>query len=463
MAMTNLGPIENYKPILNWDGKPPPELQAADLPVFPVEVMDSSMMAHYVNAFDSRNEICYPYQFASIITQIASVMGRSVWITGQPKPLYPNVFCVLLGDTAVARKSTAKELALEHLMMVEMHDEYPDVETMSSIATSEGLVHQLRTHEKRQAQRTVENEDGDKDTENYEKELSLYPNLPEFEGVRLFIHIDEMRSVFTKRRQQSSEGIISTITEAYSMPPRLQNTSKNASQRAEYPCVTLLGCTTKAWFEKGIRTEDIEGGFANRFMYFSHERMPYVPDAEPLLQEDLVAWSEFLVSIRMQWAGKHQKFTLTDEVRARKNKAYCEDMDRLYESDDPLLRAASARHQEHIHKLALMFTLTDTDIGNTEVGIEQWEKAKKVGDYLLKSNIALFSGIVSDTTAENERKIVDVLKRKGGSATKRDIRRSINTNSMSADAFGKAMDALEKAGSIEIQAHGRKIMIQHTP
>ena len=463
MSMTNLGPISNYKPLLNWDGKPPPELQATDLPAFPVEVMNESALAHYVNAFDSRNEICYPYHFASAISQISSVMGRAVWITGQPKPLYPNVYCVLLGDTAVARKSTAKELAVDHLQMVEMHDEYPDVESISSIATSEGLVHQLRTHEKRQAQRTVENEDGDKDTENYEKELSLYPNLPEFEGVRLFIHIDEMRSVFTKRRQQSSEGIISTITEAYSMPRRLQNTSKNASQRAEFPCVTLLGCTTKAWFEKGIRTEDIEGGFANRFMYFSHERMPYVPEAEPLLDEDLRAWSEFLVSLRMQWAGKHQKFTLSGEVSARKNDAYCKDMDRLYKSDDALLRAASARHQEHVHKLALIFTLTDTDIGNTEVGIEQWMKAEKVGEYLLKSNMSLFSGIVVDSTAQNEQRILEVLKRKGNTTSKRELRRSFNPSTMSADAFTKALDALEKAGSIEMQKHERKLMVHYTP
>jgi len=432
-------------------------LSPQQLPTFPHEVMFGGAMEHYYEAFYGRNEICPAYQFASAIVQVGSVMGRGVWIVGMPKPLYPNIYAMLLGKTAAPRKSTARQFAVEHAKAVKLVDENPPLQVISSVSTTEGLVHQLRTKEMRQAQRTVEAEDGSKDTEQYLKEIVVYPNLPEFEGVRMLIHIDEMMSMFTKRQQQSSSGIIATLTELYSMPNDIQNTSKTASEIAEYPCVSILGCSTQEWFGQGIRTSDIIGGWANRWQYYSGVEMPPIAYAEELDGRHLGRWNEHLVSLRQEF--KHQKFTMTDEVREMKSAGYIAEHRRLWDSDNELANAASARQQDHVHKLALIFTLMDTPIGNTIVDVPQWEKAERVGEYLLQSNLQLFGAIASDAIAENENKVLAVLERKGNECGKRDIRLAINSSTMSADAFNKAIDALEKAGHIELTQSGRKTMV----
>ena len=448
----------SFKVITSADADALP-LSPIEIPTFPHEVMFGGAMEHYYEAYYDRNEICPSYQFASAIIQVGAIMGRSVWIVGMPKPLYPNVYAMLLGKTAAPRKSTARQFAVEHAKSVKLIDENPPLQVISSVATTEGLVHQLRTKEMRQAQRTVEGEDGAKDTEQYLKEIVVYPDLPEFEGVRMLIHIDEMMSMFTKRQQQSSSGIIATLTELYSMPLDIQNTSKTASELAEYPCVSILGCSTQEWFGQGIRTSDIIGGWANRWQYYSGEKMPPKSYAEELDGRHLARWNEHLVSLRQQFEGTHQRFTMTDEVRERKHNAYIEEHDRLWDSDNELANAASARQQDHVHKLALIFTLMDTPVGNTVVGEEQWEKAETVGQYLLESNLQLFGAIATDAIAENENKILAVLEKKGNEANKRDIRRAINSNMMSADAFNKALDALEKAGHVELIPSGRKTIV----
>ena len=243
------------------------------------------------------------------------------------------------------------------------------------------------------------------------------------------------------------------------MPLDIQNTSKTASELAEYPCVSILGCSTQEWFGQGIRTSDIIGGWANRWQYYSGEKMPPKSYAEELDGRHLARWNEHLVSLRQEFEGKHQRFTMTKDVRERKHDAYIEEHDRLWDSDNELANAASARQQDHVHKLALIFTLMDTPVGNTVVGEEQWEKAETVGRYLLESNMQLFGAIATDAIAENENKILAVLEKKGNEANKRDIRRAINSNMMSADAFNKALDALEKAGHIELIPSGRKTMV----
>ena len=433
----------------------------AELPPFPVDVMDGGAMELYRSAFGEfqevdgkrvwvgRNEMNFPYMFASAIVQVGAVMGRSVWVEGMPSPLYPNVYVMLIGKTAAPRKSTAMGMAVKHAKGVVLDGEHP-LQVISSVSTAEGLVHQLRTSEMRRVEQDVEDEQtGEMVKQSVYVEKHLYDNLGQFEGIRLLIQIDEILSTFSKRQQQSSAGIIAMLTELYSMPEDVRNTSKTAGEIAEYPCVSTIGCSTEAWFGKGIRTEDILGGFANRQMYFSAVKPPKpIAFAEPPDARYIARWNEHLVALRMEFQN-HQKFTLSDEVRQAMSEAYAADFERMWESEDDLINAASARSWEHILKLALIFTLTDTPVGNTIVGIKQYRKAEAVGAYLTDSNLHLFSNIVSDRDAEMEQKILSVLNDKfGGVAPKRELRRSISARSWPSKRYNSAIDALEQAEQI---------------
>ena len=427
---------------------------------FPPEVMeDCKFFTHYVSAHVGRNEICPAYLFAMGITQVGSLLGRSVWIEGQPQPLYPNIYALMLGKSTVSRKSTSKDMCVSQLGKVEENGIAPPLAMTSAVSTPEGLIDMLRTEEVLSMQRRDEDEEGNKRTVHYKERVEVYDQLAEFEGVRLLLHIDEIRSLFTKRQQRSSAGTIAALTEGYNCPTRMNVPSKTSNQTAMYPTINILGCTTMSWFENGIRTEDIHGGFANRFMFFTHEPMPPVPFAESADAEFLRLWLGHLQDVRSHYEGKHQKFTLGESVREASAELYVTDLNRLRMQDDEIILSASARIREQIMKLALIFTVLENDVGDTIVSQSSWEKAVKVGDYLVEVNAHLFGSLVKNERAEDEQRILDALARRDNKATRREIRQSINSKTMDSRSMNDAIDSMLTSEVLLAVKDGRKTLL----
>ena len=433
-------------------------VKAEEYPTFPRKVMSScKVFDHYVTAHIDRNEICMPFLFAMGVTQVGAMLGRSVWIEGQPKPLYPNIYAVLLGKSTVSRKTTAKDLCIDQLNLLNAEEvNAPDITFTSSVSTPEGLIDMLKTEEVLMMQKREEDEDGNKRTVNYKETVVVHDNLPEFEGIRLMLHIDEMKSLFAKRLQRSSAGVIAKLTEAYGNPLKLNVPSKTSNQTAMYPTVNILGCTTKAWFEQGIRTEDIHGGFANRFMFFTHEQMPLVDFAKPPETELMDVWLNHVYRVRAEYEGRHQRFSMSQEVLDSSRDLYHKEMDRLINETDEIILSASARIREQVMKLALIFSVLENDIGDTTVHYPAWQRAVEVGEYLLGVNEVLFASLVRDERGENERRVLDALAKQDNKATRRELRARINTNTMSSRALNEAIESLLNSEELLTVTDGRK-------
>ena len=426
------------------DIAPPPKL-----PEFPKWVMDGGFLGDVREAYAGRNEVCLPFQFASVITTLGAVMGRSVFLEGT-FPIYPNIYSVLLGDTSISRKSTAKDFCMEHMRAAMPDDGSPEIRMNTSVDTGEGIVNVLATH----AAVTL----GSTDDEGAPIEwdvLDGFGALPDFEGIRLAIFQDEMRALFNKRTMKSNS-LVARLTEAYSTPSEMSNRSKTASQLAKYPTVSLMGCSTLSWFEKGLVTEDIEGGFANRFMYFLHEQMPYVAFPEPIDGSKMSGFLNHISELRKNWVDTHHKFTISEAIKQRFAEIYTAMMDELKSNKDVVKNAAVARWQTHLMKLALIFQLLDGKVGEDAVTMESWMKAEAVSGYLTEVNQHVFSNIVSDELAEGERRVLNVIEKKG-IVTRREIGRAINPHTMSAEAVTRALEQLVKAEKVKPNDGGRTI------
>ena len=451
--VNNGSPIRT--PVLDEAPPPAPPTPDVEVPPFPSAALNGSMFAIYQEAYSGRNEICPAYVFASAITQVGAVMGRSVFLDWSP-PLYPNVFTMLIGNTSIARKSTTRYFAVEHLNDLPLGEE-PALQLLSSVDSAEGITHSLRTQELRRISRNVPSDDGDETSITSVETRDIYEELPQFEGLRALYHLDEIKALFDKRMQVATRGIVSRLTEAYSMPPKLENTSKHFAEVAEYPCVSVLACSTESWLEKSLQLDDIEGGFANRFMFFLHELMPPIATPKPLDAKALGSWQSFLTDLRKHYRGTHQKFTLALHVVHARNAAYAAERQRLVDAN-PLEAAVSARIEEQTMKLSLLFALADNAHGDTEVKMRHWEAAQQVGRYLLGCNLKLFGLITVDVKAQNEGRILSALERLGNTATRRDIRRHISRTVLSADDFNRSFDALCLDETIVASKDGRKTL-----
>jgi len=448
---------------------------SAQNPRFPQEVLEGTALQYLVNSAVGHVEMYISYIAATGFAATSSILGRAVWIEGGAKPIYPNAYYLLIGPTGKSRKSTVRDILVDIVREAdkrvqekfsdgEGEKQYPDILFQTTISTTEGFIHHMRTKETRTATRTVSSKDEKtgqttKESEKYLKEIEIYPKLPEFEGIRLLLHIDEIRSLFAKRKQQSSEGIISTIVEAYSMPIEMQNTSKTASQTAEYPSTTIFGLSTQEWYEKGVRLEDIFGGMANRFWYYlpdveDYEKVPISEGPDP---QWLNRFLNHLFNIRYEFHGKHQKFMFDVESAKLITDAYYKHHDELDNPNaDEMFRAICAREPDAIKKLSLMFALLDTQRNQGDMVVRRVhvEKAMKVVMYLRQSAMKLYGTLAVDEDAEHEERIMRTLRRKDGSVKHTDLRRAINFYTMSSERFNRALSALVLSGRIEAEKVG---------
>ena len=88
----------------------------------------------YAAAFQGRTEVPIPFHFAVLKTVIGASLGRQVYLNAA-RPIYTNFYTVIVGETGVARKSTALRLG-EQLL----RDSDPAVRILRSLSTPEGLL-----------------------------------------------------------------------------------------------------------------------------------------------------------------------------------------------------------------------------------------------------------------------------------------------------------------------------------
>lgn len=375
----------------------------------------------YLMAFEGKNEVCPAFHFAGLLSVVGATLGRSVWIQGA-RPTYPIFYQALIGNTTIARKSTALGFATELLRRVDS-----DVVMIDNVSSAEGLIDVFDT-----------------DSEHNHIDVS------DFEGVRGFIHYDELKNLFLKAKQKATENITSKLTEMYNGVHSLSNNTRVNRTIAKYPTTSLLGCSTFAWLESGLSIDDITGGFANRFVFYLHEQQELIPNALEPDEHKLKSVQDRIIAVREKWQGKHQKFTFTEQAQYAHDKIYIETNKRLINEENDLVAAAKQRTLDYAKKLALVFAVLDEKNEDTTIGIEHWESAVLVKNYWEAVATDLFSRLVISDDAKNELLFLEKLAELGNNTTTRALQRKIGNMRMSSSDFKKILDTHIATGVVEL-------------
>jgi hypothetical protein len=255
------------------------------------------------------------FHLASFIAAVGCLVGRKAWVCC-PHRTYPNFYCLLVGKTATARKSTAYQFALDLFEQTKdvLYDPLP--KRLNGLASPEGLALAMRQK-----------------------------GFPE--PHRILCVEDEFRSLVTKGGQKAVANLIPKLTELFNCPSTFEVNTKNDPILVQAPFLCMLAASTRAWFEESLTQTDVSGGFLNRWLLYEGEAEKLLPSPPPVDQH---AWDDLVLDVGSaihngggyyQFSRNAESFYASFYQRARTN----------FESE------ATSRTDLHARKLGLLYAV----------------------------------------------------------------------------------------------------------
>ena len=423
--------------------------EAEDYVQFPEHLL-FDVFKPYAAAFQGKTEVPLPFHFAVLKTVIGASLGRRVYLD-EIKPLYPNFYSVIIGETGLARKSTALRLG-EKLL----RDADPSVYTLRGLATPEGLLQVFVPPSGYSLGSSIRDDDeaeaeGAASLIGDQLEFMLDNAEPGVEGFRVLVSLDEFSYLLKKATKPHGEGLIQMLTEAYDYTDKLDLPTRVNPISADHPCLSMIAATTMAWLEASLKLEDIQGGFANRISYYYATTDEFVHRPEP-------GDSQFLDVVKYSVNQFRQKFLQPtafsfSEVADNEFKAwYINHRKGLKTEQNPLVREALARTDTHMRKAALLHAAISNDADDCEIGLESLKWAITLAEYLQAVTTQIYSKFNLSEERRLEQRIIDVLEQKPNQ-TARELTQRISW--ASAKEVNTAVEELVKNGTVAKEEAGR--------
>ena len=400
----------------------------------------------YAAAFRGKTEVPLAFHFAVLKTVIGSSLGRKVYLDAT-HPIYPNFYTVIVGETGIARKSTALRIG-EKLLA----DADRAVRILRGLSTPEGLLQKFVPPHGYELGSSIPSDDiEDPEKINEQMEFMLNNATPGVEGFRVLLSLDEFSYLLKKANKSHGEGLIQMLTEAYDYPTQLDLPTRVNPISADHPCLSIMAATTSAWLESSLKLEDIQGGFANRFSYYHATSNDFIFKPQPGDPKflDIVKYS--VNQFRLKFP-QPTGFQFNREAETRGEQWYASHRNALKAEQNPLTREALARADIHMYKSALLHAAITNMPDDTEIGIESLEWAIQLAEYLQAVTTQIYSSFNLSEERRLEQRIIDLLTQKPNQ-TARDFTRKIRW--ASAKQINATLDELIKNQTINAEKGSR--------
>jgi hypothetical protein len=271
------------------------------------------------------------------LSLISSCLGRNVYANQGYFKVYPNLFIVLVGKSAVAKKSSALGIGLD--LLLEVDTEFP---LFSQKVTTESFIQFL-------SERTAK----------FGKSEGLIYS-PEF-------------STFLGRSDKD-QTLIQTLTDYYDCPAiRSYSTRGRGIEEMKDLCLNLLAGSTPEWLKSSLPEDSIGGGFLSRLLLI-HRIEPGVRQPFPgnnNSPEVFLNRKNCLNDLRIIRSLKGE-FTWTPAARTSYSDWYCNQLEKEQKESSSFLDGYYGRKGTTVIKLAMNLSagysskkeITELDINN---------------------------------------------------------------------------------------------------
>ncbi len=319
--------------------------------------------------------------------------------------LFPNMYVILVAESALCRKSTATRLSAELL-------EYTGVDIIREKLTVAYLYKHLG--------------DASKGKEGDAAILIYAPELSVFLG-----------------KEAHSSGLIAAITSLYDCPNQAEYRTKSAgSDIIHNPVINILGATTLDWMSTNLPGESVEGGFTGRVIFVVEEE-PRHKIAWPDITSLEIEKKDKLIQDLILIYGLKGQYKVTPEARELFHVWYNESK----EPEDPRLRGFFGRKGDHILKLSMILSAATRD--DLLLDAIHVDMAIQAIEYVQQKMPIAFRGVAFSKTAKDVERLTYQLKKMGGTALHSKLLKK-NSCYLNAKEFAEVMRTLEESGVLVV-------------
>ncbi len=306
------------------------------------------------------------------ISAIAAVLERGSMMDRGYYKLYPNLFIVLVSDSAVSRKTTALDIIKPII-----RDAVPTIHIISHRDSPQGLI------------------------ENLSKRFKLTGT-----GAGYIIQ-DELVSFLKSTAQDLT--MVQVLTQAYSAQESLEiHTISRGTNKCDKICVNLLAASTPEWIRESLPPYAIEGGFTGRVL-FVYKKASGKRIAWPVLTEKEIQMKKYLTVDLAEMRGIKGEWEVTKDAHDwfedwYKNKF---NPDKI----EPSMKSYAGRKHDTVLKLSMIMSAARTS--NRKVNVIDMEEALKILNRVESTTPMIMRRLQTNITGENNIKVVRMIYKKG--------------------------------------------------
>ena len=370
--------------------------QTVDFP----EAAWAGLFGQWRDMVGNKTEAPFPYLWAAFLQAVGLMVGRSVW-RESPRPLYPNFFVLLLGQTGDSRKSTVEWF--EHQLLTHLG---VDVEILFGIVSTEGIIERL-------AQR---------------------------EGVKALGYSDEFRSLLSVAKRKGTQDILPRLQSLYSCPEKESVDRRQAPATAINPFFSLLAATPQDFIVDLIGELEVRGGFLNRFLIITGEEQPPKPIVSQPTPAEWGRLVEPLHGIQAEIDRNPQRREFEPEAEELWREFYIgwRKERRKWNSKAADL---TSRTFEHVLKISLVYSVLASE---RKISALSLATAISTGAWLESNALRLFGDAGLDQFGRAERMVLEILRKsKNGRMFRRDLQQLAAKKGINGETFGRVLKAME--------------------
>ena len=351
--------------------------------------------------------------YFQLLTCLGSMMGAHAHFDVEGDRHTVNLFLVVVGKSAKARKGTSWGRIFS--LLSEVDSKWWEERQASGLSSGEGLIFQVR------------DEGSDKNGETSEG----------ISDKRLLIFEGEFAQVLRvlKREGNTLSGVIRNAWDG----KILATLTKNTPLKATGAYISIVAHVTNEELQKEIReTAEMFNGFANRFLWCFATRSKLIPEPVPMpdgyLGEELERLREAVAFGKT--CGRMER---DEEAKALWKVAYT---GQLAMAPGGLLGGATCRGEAQVVRLSAIFALLDCSPIIREAHLRA---ALYCWEYCGESARVIFGDRLTDPVLN---KINEALKASPAGLTRTEFMQTVFANNCSADKLTGALRQLEEAGII---------------
>jgi len=355
----------------------------------------------------------------NLLVAFGAMVGKEAWIEVGGDRHYPNLFAVLVGDTASGRKGSSWSIIERVLEKADKNFVLNNLR--NGTVSGEGIIYHVRDPIFK----------WDKNSETYEM---IDPGV---EDKRLLIIESEFASLLRVMKREGNT-ISPLLRNAWDGKCKLETLSKTNYTKATNAHISLIGHITFDELKKELSDVEKMNGFGNRFLWVCTRRSKLLPNP-PLLPEDKITGLGLLLreSISKVPKGLITKTPAAEEAWALIYEKYAD-------KGEGETAALIGRAEAQILRLSLIYALLD---GSEKITHEHICTARLVWDYCQKSVEFIFSEFNREKESSMVLNLLTALKEKPLSQS--EIAINVFKGHITANKLVKLLKKLNAQGLIE--------------